>query len=103
VQRHHTDDAPKNDAGYPVAEVFETDADRQTGHVDEGEEPVITISMVGSHQAGKSHRNILSLIPDAKAAKAVTHGADPEGVERPPPKRQTAARANMLGVGAAPF
>ena len=103
MQRHHTDDAPKDDAGYPGVEGFETDADCQTGHANEGEEPMITISMVRSQQAGKSHWKRAELVPDTKAVKTVAQGANPEGIERTPPKRQTAARASMLGVGTTPF
>lgn len=50
-----------------------------------------------------SRKESLQLIPDGKPAKTVAHGADPRRVESTPPKGQTAARANILGVGAAPL
>lgn len=98
VQRYQTDNAPQDDAGYPGAEGSETDAECQTGHADEGDEPA------NANQHGEippSRKESLQLIPDSKPAKTISHRADPGRVERTPPKGQTAARANILGVGAA--
>lgn len=54
MQRHQADEAPEDDADYPGPKGLNADADCQTGHADEGDEPAIASEYIWSHLSGKT-------------------------------------------------